>query len=76
MGIGSFVNNLLDKFLPDIVGDVIGAAIDAYMGNYAGAVTNGLDAVEDVFEYAGADKAADGVDALMGLTRSATAALS
>ncbi|MCB9507389.1 MAG: hypothetical protein H6700_01975 [Myxococcales bacterium] len=67
-GIGKFINNLLDKFLPDIVGDVIGAVVDGLTGNYAGAATNALDAVEDVFEYAGADRAAHGTQAVLGFT--------
>lgn len=54
--IGGLINNLLDKFLPDIVGDVIGAAVDGAMGNVAGALGNGLDALQDVIAYFGGAK--------------------
>ena len=54
--IGGLINNILDRFLPDVVGDVIGAAVDGAMGNVAGALQNGLDAFQDLIEYLGGQK--------------------
>lgn len=59
MALGRILNTICDKFLPDIVGDVLGAAVDGLTGDFAGCAANALDAVEDVLEYAGCDKAAE-----------------
>ena len=50
LSIGTWINKVLDRFLPDVVGDIVGAAVDAATGNVAGAVLNGVDALEDGFE--------------------------
>lgn len=59
MSIGSILNNICDKFLPDCVGDLIGAAVDGAMGNWVGMAVNTADFVEDVLDAAGAHGAAD-----------------
>jgi hypothetical protein len=64
MSIGRLLNNILDKFLPDVVGDVIGAAVDGATGNWAGLALNAADAFEDVLDACGADDAADVFGAL------------
>jgi hypothetical protein len=56
MGIGSIINKVCDLFLPDAVGDVIGCVADALTGNIAGAVANGCDAVEDIFDAFGCEE--------------------
>lgn len=61
MSIGGIVNRVLDKLLPDIVGDIVGATIDGLTGNYAACAAQSLDAVEDVLDYAGAERASDAV---------------
>jgi hypothetical protein len=47
-----------------VVGDVVGAIVDGATGNIAGCVQNSVDAVEDVFEAAGADGVAGVLTAL------------
>lgn len=59
MSIGSMINNLCDKFLPDFIGDIIGAAVDGATGNWVGMAVNTADFVEDVLDAAGAHGAAE-----------------
>ncbi len=54
--IGKIVNAFCDQFLPDVVGDIAGAAIDAFSGNPLGAVTNGIDALDDLLPSRSEDK--------------------
>lgn len=77
MAIGRIINSICDKFLPDVVGDVLGAALDGITGDFAGCAANALDAVEDVLEYAGCERAAEIVgmlDDVVGLASAGGAA--
>lgn len=58
-GPGSILNKALDTFgLPDVVGDIAGTVLDACTGNIPGAVSNGLDMLEDVAKDLGLEEVA------------------
>jgi hypothetical protein len=63
-GLGGMLNSALDSLgMPDWMGDVAGGVLDFCSGNMVGAVTNGLDALEDVAAACGGEELAGFLEA-------------